>query len=207
MQLIGWGVQKILGVKVVCENLESLELHQPCVYVGNHQSALDVVSYGAIFPRYASAVAKSDVGSVPLLGWWYKAIGGSLINRNDRELAIRQIKALAEKMKNGKFCAAMMPEGTRNREGRGLLPFKKGPFHLAILAQVPIVAVVSSPLAQIANFKYRVLRPGTIYMRVLPPVFTKGMSEADVDSLMTDVREKMLAALHDLEKYPVSVKS
>src|SRR4029079_18657026 len=105
----------------------------------------------------------------------------------------------AHKMHTEGLCIAMMPEGTRNKEGKGLLPFKKGPFHLAILAQVPIIPVVSSPLKDIASWKYKVLKGGTIHMTVLPPIPTKGMTDGDVDRLSNTVREKMLAVLKKYE--------
>lgn len=39
----------------------------------------------------------------------------------------------------------MFPEGTRNRTGEKLLPFKRGAFRIAIEAQIPIIPVVFSP--------------------------------------------------------------
>ena len=50
----------------------------------------------------------------------------------------------------------MFPEGTRNHKG-GLLPFKKGAFHIAIQAQIPVIPVVVSSFSSFydkASYKF-----------------------------------------------------
>jgi lysophosphatidate acyltransferase len=57
----------------------------------------------------------------------------------------------------------IFPEGTRSySEKPDLLPFKKGAFHLAIQAQVPIVPVVVANYSHILNFKKREFNPGVV---------------------------------------------
>lgn len=198
LKLLSDPILRILRIRVVKEREEIVRSAQPCVYVGNHQSALDVVTYAQIMPPNCTAVAKSEVKHFPFLGWWYWAVGGSFIERKNRDEAIAQLKKLAERMNREKLSVAMMPEGTRNKKGRGLLPFKKGPFHLAILGQVPIVPVLSSPLEKIANYENRLLPGGVVVVQVLDPISTRGMTETDVDRLIVTVREKMEAGLADL---------
>lgn len=193
-------ILKIFKIRVLKEGEDIVNGSQPCVYVGNHQSALDVVTYSQIMPKKTTAVAKSDVKFVPFLGWWYWAVGGAFIHRRKREEAILELKQLADRMNREKLSVAMMPEGTRNKKGRGLLPFKKGPFHLAILAQVPIVPVLSSPLEKVANYMNRILPGGTVIIRALPPISTKGMTSGDVDKLMSIVRPIMEAGVEELSR-------
>jgi 1-acyl-sn-glycerol-3-phosphate acyltransferase len=85
------------------------------------------------------------------------------------------------------------PEGTRSPDGR-IQPFKKGPFILAIEAQVPIVPVA-------VEGSYRILRkhdwsvhPGTIRIRLGEPIPTKGLTVADRDDLVRRVRTAIIAA-------------
>lgn len=188
----------IFGVRVRTERVELVLNPQPCVYVGNHQSALDVATYSQIMPPRCTAVAKSDVKFFPFLGWWYWAVGGAFIHRKNREEAILELKELARRMNEEKLSVAMMPEGTRNKKGRGLLPFKKGPFHLAILAQVPIVPVLSSPLDVVANYEKRILPGGTVTIRGFDPIPTKGLTVNDVDALIEIVRKKMEEGIREL---------
>lgn len=200
MRIVAWGIGLITGIKVVTEGEEHLTSDQPCMYFGNHQSAYDAITYAAIMPKNMTAVAKRDVLWVPILGWWFAVVGGSFITRSKREKAIDELAKFAERMRTDGLSVAMMPEGTRNRTGYGLLPFKKGPFHLAILAQVPIVPVMSSPLYHLANFKNKVIAPGTVIIRAYPPIHTRGLTSDDVDSLMAKVHEIMERYVIEMEK-------
>ena len=70
-----------------------------------------------------------------------------------------------------------------------------GAFHVAIEAQVPIVPVVqlgSHALQPASTLKFY---PGKVLVKVLPPVSTKGLTEADVPELMGKIRRIMLEEL------------
>jgi lysophosphatidate acyltransferase len=56
----------------------------------------------------------------------------------------------------------LFPEGTRNKGGQEMLPFKKGAFHMAISCQAPIMPIVYSPYYFI-NTKTRYFGSGNVY--------------------------------------------
>ncbi|KAK4912678.1 hypothetical protein LTR28_013862 [Elasticomyces elasticus] len=76
-----------------------------------------------------------------------------------------------------------------------LLPFKKGAFHLAVQAQVPIVPIVVANYSEVLDTRRRVFRSGRIPVKVLKPVETKGLGKEDVDALVERVRSAMLEEL------------
>jgi lysophosphatidate acyltransferase len=55
-----------------------LDKTRPAVFVGNHQSELDILSLGHIFPKYCSVSAKASLKYMPLLGWFSTCHGISL---------------------------------------------------------------------------------------------------------------------------------
>ena len=79
-----------------------------------------------------------------------------------------------------------------------MLPFKKGAFHLAIKAQVPIVPIVVANYSNVLSVKRRIFRAGSVPVRVLKPVETKGLGPDDVDALTSKIRDEMLTILSDL---------
>lgn len=92
----------------------------------------------------------------------------------------------------------MFPEGTRSRV-RGMLPFKRGAFKTAIMAQVPVIPVVISPYYFI-DHKNRQFDKGHVICKALDPIPTTGMTEADHVELMERTRNIMLAEYEKLAK-------
>ncbi|KAL7060895.1 hypothetical protein AAHC03_09828 [Spirometra sp. Aus1] len=177
----------------------------PHVIVCNHQSFLDILSLTPVWPRVCTFVAKRSVrfyGPFGLLVWFLKAI---LIDRNDRMGSIGEFQRTAKIIRDDQVLSSFVPsrqvsiiifpEGTRGCLGNNLLPFKKGAFHLAISAQVPIQPVVIEPYSVFYDFEKRISRSGVSHVHVLSPIPTTGLTAADVDSLLEDVHAKMEAVL------------
>ena len=85
------------------------------------------------------------------------------IDRANRTTARAAFDDAAAHMRREKQSVFIFPEGTRSYATKpDLLPFKKGAFHLAIQAQVPIVPIVVANYAHILNVKARIFRPGIV---------------------------------------------
>jgi lysophosphatidate acyltransferase len=82
--------------------------------------------------------------------------------------------------------------------GAEMLPFKKGVFHLALGAQFPILPLAVSPLSAVLDARRWAVRPGTIRLRVLPPVPTEGLGPDDLHGLMDRVRTELANAQREL---------
>ncbi len=189
------GIFPILQIKLEIEGEENLTSSQPCIFVGNHQSALDLAIYGAICPPNTVAIGKKEIGLIPLFGWLFKYSGGILIDRKNKRKAISQIDEAVEAVKNQNLSVGILPEGTRNRTGKGLLPFKKGAFHLAIATQVPLVPIIIAEFGELVNFNKKILKKGTIKVRVLPPIPTVGMDKSQVEEITHKIYDLMLSNL------------
>jgi lysophosphatidate acyltransferase len=123
------------------------------------------------------------------------------IERTSRSQAVAAFDKAAEQMHSDRQSVYIFPEGTRSYyDHPDLLPFKKGAFHLAVQAQVPIVPIVVANYSNVLNVKWKLFRTGRIPIRVLAPVSTKGKTKEDVDSLLQEVRDKMLLQLKDLHE-------
>ncbi|CAN8097380.1 unnamed protein product [Discula destructiva] len=166
---------------------------RPAVFVGNHQTELDVLMLGTIFPKYCSVTAKRSLKKLPFLGWFMTLSGSVFIDRKNTKDAREAMKGAADQMQTMRQSVYMFPEGTRSyTKEPTLLPFKKGAFHLAVQAQVPIVPVVAANYSHVLYVKGFLFKSGKIPVKVLEPIPTKGLTPADVDELCTKTREIML---------------
>ena len=143
-----------------------LDSKRPVVIIGNHQSELDVLMIGEMFPKYTSVTAKKSLQNIPFLGWYMTLSGTVFIDRVDRNQAMKAFEGAAREMREHRQNVFIFPEGTRSyAEKPVLLPFKKGAFHLAVQAGVDIVPVVTENYSRLLNVKARRFNVGNIRVK------------------------------------------
>jgi 1-acyl-sn-glycerol-3-phosphate acyltransferase len=181
------------GVKVVLHDDRFIgAANEASVYVSNHVSWFEIFALATVLPHYRF-VAKKELASIPVFGRAVKEVAGIFIDRGNRKAAFQSYSEAAEQMKAG-ISVAVFPEGTRGRSYE-LRPFKKGPFVLAIAAQVPVVPVVSWGTREIQGKGEMAIHSGVCDLTFLEPIPTAGMTYDDRDRLMTTVWHRMAAEL------------
>ncbi|KAK9325778.1 hypothetical protein V1517DRAFT_313441 [Lipomyces orientalis] len=189
----------IIGLKINIKNEEILKNTRPAVIIANHQTELDVLLLGRIFPKYCSVTAKSSLKYVPFLGWFMMISGTVFIDRQNRGKAIKALDGAINTMKTNNQCVFIFPEGTRSYFPEpDMLPFKRGAFHLALQSGFPIIPVVISNYSHVFSFRKRILQAGNIDVQVLDPVSTEGLASEDLDELVEATRSKMLDVLKQI---------
>ena len=191
------GVVRLMGWRIEVSNRERLDDARPCVFVANHQSFLDVVTFGSIFPRRTVSAGKREIGRIPIFGWFYRLSGNLVIDRGNPRDARDSLEEAARTIREESVSVWFMPEGHRN-VGPELLPFKTGAFRLALAARVPIVPIVAEPLGVIADTERRLARPGVLRVSVLEPVPTDTPEPRTVSELAATVRSRMQEELDRL---------
>jgi len=83
-------------------------------------------------------------------------------------------------------------EGTRSLDGR-LLPFKKGPFVLAIQAGVPVAPLLIEGAMERTPKGALYVLPGEVTVRVAPPIPTADLTQDDRVRLSDASRAAMFA--------------
>ena len=131
-----------LRVRVHIRGKEKLPKDSNFLLVGNHISGLDpILIIGTFKSRVFGAISKPENIKMPFIG---KIIYRTFILPIDRENprnAVGTIVQAGDLIKNTGINMILYPEGTRNKTGVGLLPFKNGGFKIAQKAGVPIVVV------------------------------------------------------------------
>lgn len=187
----------IAGVRLVVVGRERARV--PAVFTFNHASNLDFFVNACLVPHGTLVFGKRELGKVPLLGWMWLISGHPLIRRDDRADWQLKLDLVAERLKTGRYATIVAPEGTRNHGG-ALLPFKKGPFHLAIQSKAPIVPWVIEGAAPLLT--PRGMLPGTIKVTMLPPIPTTDWRDETIDEHMQALRRVYLEALGETDAAP-----
>ena len=130
---------RLAGLRVQVFGREQLEDGRAYLFMANHTSNLDPPLVTPELHRRVSIMAKQELFRIPLFGRAMRAGEFIAVNRKDRVAAIESVRQAARTLQSG-LGMMVFPEGTRSRDGR-LLPFKKGPFHLAMEAGVPVVPI------------------------------------------------------------------
>ncbi|MBI3543878.1 MAG: 1-acyl-sn-glycerol-3-phosphate acyltransferase [Deltaproteobacteria bacterium] len=193
-RIVSWGGCRIMGWTVRIENQKALYVSQPCVYVGNHQSNMDIITMGCMYPYRTVVIGKKELKWMPLFGLFFIGCGMIMIDRQNRTHSLAGLDVAKEAMEKDGKSIWIFAEGTRDR-GERLLPFKKGAFHIAVAAQKPIVPFAHQHLFSYFDVNKRQVTGGELVIKVLDPVPTVGLTAADVPRLMADVRSRILAAM------------
>lgn len=190
-----WGelATAALDVRIDCSGEEHLWSHRPAVFIFNHQSALDAVIVAKLVQRDFTGIAKKEVKSQPFVGQLFQAGGAIFIDRGDRSKAIEAMRPAVEALKDG-TSIIIAPEGTRSPT-RVLGPFKKGAFHMAMQAGVPMVPIVIHNATDLMPKGALVARPGVVEVEVLPPIDTSEWTRETINLHVETVRGQVLEAL------------
>lgn len=178
--------------------IDSLTQQQrACIIICNHQSNYDLYVLGRIVPPRTVSVGKKSLKWLPFFGQQYWLAGNMLLDRSNPMRSRKALHATTDALKNRDTSIWIFPEGTRNH-GKGLLPFKKGAFQMALAAGVPIIPVCVSSYPRHIDVKR--WRGSEIRLRSLAPIATTGLTHQDLPQLMKDCREQMQACIDELDR-------
>ena len=183
----------LAGVRLNVTGRHNLSAARPAVFIGNHQSALDVAIYAALVRQDFTGVAKKEIARDPRMMAMAAVFDPVFIDRGDTGKALATLDAAVERIRGG-TSVVIMPEGTRSVTpvlGR----FKKGAFHMAMQARVPIVPIVVRNAGELMWKKSMVVNPGTVDVHVLDPVPTDDWTVDDLTERIAGIRQSYVDIL------------
>lgn len=158
---------------------------RPYVVVANHESFVDILLISHL-PMEMKWLSKETFFKFPLVGWMMRMAGDVRVVRGDRESGAAALLACRDRLQK-RVSVMIFPEGTRSADG-SLGKFKDGAFRLAIESGAPILPlVVHGTRSALRKHDWR-LGDTSAEVRVLAPVPTEGLTEADVPALRDRVR-------------------
>jgi 1-acyl-sn-glycerol-3-phosphate acyltransferase len=179
-----WNGVRLTGVRVETVGLDRLDVAGTYIFMSNHVSNLDPPILIPLIPRRTSVMVKKELFTYPILGRAMRM--GSLVpvDRGNRDAGIEAVKAAKEVIRQG-LNMTIYVEGKRSFDGK-LLPFKKGPFYLAMECGVPVVPVTIAGTHYAMPKKRFAIKPGRVKVIFHEPIEPKEFGSRE--GLMEKVR-------------------
>jgi 1-acyl-sn-glycerol-3-phosphate acyltransferase len=183
---------KIGGIRIEVTGRERLDARQHYIFMSNHVSNLDPPVLLPLLPGRTSVFLKRSLMKIPVLGYAMRL--GSFVPV-DRDGSVESAKLSVENgrrvLESGLHVTTFV-EGTRSRDGR-LLPYKKGPFYLAMETGTPVVPISIWGTESMMKKGSMRITPGTAHVAFNPPLWPRDY--ATREELMDAVRRSMAASL------------
>jgi 1-acyl-sn-glycerol-3-phosphate acyltransferase len=179
----------LVGIRYRVAGRDQVPSGRGVVFCSNHQSNIDPpVLFLALHDRLRM-LYKVEFDRLPILSHAIRLAGFMPIDRRDRAQAFGCLERAAATIRDGRSFL-IFAEGTRSRTGE-LLPFKKGGFVMAILAQAPILPVAITGARQAMQKGSAIINPVQVSVRIGQPIETRGLASSDRDALMREVRARI----------------
>ncbi|WP_263354977.1 lysophospholipid acyltransferase family protein [Acidicapsa acidisoli] len=183
---------RLAGVRIQVEGLELVPQGVACIFMSNHVSNLDPPVLIPLLPGRTSVFLKRSLMKIPVLGYGMRLAEFVPVDRGGTvEGALESTKRASAVLGKGIHITTFV-EGTRSRDGR-MLPFKKGPFYLAMETGAPCVPISISGTESMMRKGSMRIEPGLVRVIFHPPIYPA--SVADRDALMLAVRESIASGL------------
>jgi len=189
-----WGASagvRLAGVRVEVVGREKLDGNRAYIFMANHVSNIDPPLMLPLIPTRTSVMVKKELFRYPLLGKVMRIGELVPVDRGNREAGISAVHRATAVVQRG-INMTIYVEGHRSFDGK-LLPFKKGPFYLAMECGIPVVPISISGTHYVMPKGRFAIKPGTVRL-----IFHDPISPADFGSrecLMERVRKAIDSGL------------
>lgn len=181
-------------VKYEVDGMEKIKPDTNYVFMGNHQSYVDIFSMLALIDKNFVFMAKRELFKIPVFGFAIKHMGLVPIDRGESRESLKSLFEAAKMIQNG-YSVLLFPEGTRSDDGN-MLPFKRGAFTLAVRTGQDIVPFVIEGSGRVLKKNGFIINPfKTVRIRFLDPVSPTGVKDRE---MMDIIRERMEDARKEL---------
>ncbi len=183
---------RMAGLRIESEGQDQVPENTACIFMANHLSNLDPPALLPRIPGRTAAFSKRSIMKIPGLGYAMKLADFIPVDRDRRvESAQESIAAARRVLAKGVHITTFV-EGTRSRDGR-MLPFKKGPFYLAMETGAPCIPVSIQGTESMMGKGRMSVHPGTAHITFHAPVYPRDFKNRE--ELMSAVRTAIASGL------------
>lgn len=152
----------LLNIKIEISENQNIAKDTNFMLIQNHRSFIDpLITFICLRDYRLSFISKAENFKKPVVGKFMAKNGCVSLKREDNRDAVKSVLRAINELKSKEFSVGVYPEGSRNKSGKGLLPFKHGCFKIAQRAGVPIIVTTlqgTEKIKKSAIFKRKVVK-------------------------------------------------
>jgi 1-acyl-sn-glycerol-3-phosphate acyltransferase len=135
-----WVFSKLNFIPYEIAGREHIKKGKSYIYVSNHTSFLDIPGLCLALPGQFRPLAKKELLKIPIFGWIART-AAVIVDRSNHDSRVKSLEKLTNTLAKG-ISILIFPEGTQNRSGEILQPFKDGAFRIALETKQPILPIM-----------------------------------------------------------------
>ena len=171
-------------IRIESSGQQNVPAGTACIFMANHVSNLDPPALIPEIPGRTAAFTKRSIMKIPGLGYAMKLAQFVPVDRDGSVTGAQRGVAAAKSVLDQGIHITTFVEGTRSRDGH-MLPFKKGPFYLAMQTGAPCIPVsIHGTETMMAKGSMKI-KPATAQIVFHPPVYPQNF----------ETREELLEAV------------
>lgn len=183
---------RLARIRVEVQGRERVPASTACIFMSNHVSNLDPPALIPNLPGRTSAFIKRSLMKIPMLGYGFTLGEFVPVDRDGNVESAKESVAIARRVLEKGIHITTFVEGTRSRDGR-MLPFKKGPFYLAMESDAPCIPVSIHGTETMMRKGSMKVYPGTAHIIFHEPIYPRNF--ATREELMEAVRASIASGL------------
>jgi 1-acyl-sn-glycerol-3-phosphate acyltransferase len=162
-------VIRAAGIRLRIQGREHIPTGKACIFMANHVSNLDPPALIANLPGRTSVFLKRSLMKIPVLGYAFMLGEFIPVDREGSPSGAQRSVAQARRVLAKGIHITTFVEGQRSLDSR-MLPFKKGPFYLAMHSGAPCIPVSIYGTEKIIPRGSSHIYPGTAHIIFHEPV-------------------------------------
>jgi 1-acyl-sn-glycerol-3-phosphate acyltransferase len=193
-RMFNWGAYAgvwLTGVRVEIIGRDQFDHSRSYIFMTNHCSNLDPPIQIPLIPKRTSVMVKKELFRTPILGAAMRLASLVPVDRGNRDAGIEAVVEAKKVIEKG-INMTIYVEGKRSFDGK-LLPFKKGPFYLAMECGVPVVPMTIVGTHQAMPKGRFAIKPEKVKVIFHAPIEPKDFG--DREQLMEKVRSVIESGL------------
>jgi 1-acyl-sn-glycerol-3-phosphate acyltransferase len=206
-RMFNWGAYAgvwLTGVRVEIIGRDQFDHSRSYIFMTNHVSNLDPPIQIPLIPKRTSVMVKKELFRTPILGAAMRLASLVPVDRGNRDAGIEAVVE-AKKVIGKGINMTIYVEGKRSFDGK-LLPFKKGPFYLAMECGVPVIPITIVGTHDAMPKTRFAIKPAKVKVIFHTPIEPKDFG--DREQLMEKVRSVIENGLpEEYQQKPINTES